>query len=235
MTHDILPAIEIQTGAQPDSAVIWMHGLGDTGHGWSEVVPALQLPRALSVRFVFPHAPQIPVTINQGMRMPAWYDFREGDLNTRADLAGVRRSHAQVEALIAREETRGVAATRIVLAGFSQGGAIALYAGLRHRQRLAGIVALSTYLIAPDSLVADASAANRDVPIFMAHGTQDPVVQFRWADASRTALVAAGYRVEWHTYAMPHSAVPEEIIAIGRFLAAVLESGGVASPPPGRS
>lgn len=223
MTDELLPAIEIATGARPDAAVIWLHGLGDTGHGWSEVVPALRLPRALAVRFLFPHAPEIPVTINNGMRMPAWYDFHAGDLNSRADLAGVRRSQAQVEALIAREETRGVAASRIVLAGFSQGGAIALYAGLRHSESLAGIVALSTYLIAPEALAGEGSATNRAVPIFMAHGTQDPVVQFGWADASRRALVAAGYRVQWHTYPMPHSAVPEEIVAIGQFLASALK------------
>jgi phospholipase/carboxylesterase len=223
MTDGELPAIEIETGDRPDAAVIWMHGLGDTGHGWSEVVPALRLPPTLSVRFLFPHAPEIPVTINQGFRMPAWYDFHEGDLNNRADLAGVRRSQAQVEALIAREAARGVPNGRIVLAGFSQGGAVALYAGLRHATPLAAIVALSTYLIAPDTVAAEAAAANRDIPIFMAHGTQDPVVQFRWAEASRQALVAAGFRVEWHTYPMPHSAVPEEIAAIGKFLAGVFE------------
>jgi phospholipase/carboxylesterase len=223
MSAELLPAIEIDTGAQPDAAVIWMHGLGDDGHGWSEVVRALRLPDALTVRFLFPHAPVIPVTINNGYAMRAWYDIRENDFNHRADLAGVRRSQAQVEALVANEETRGVKPSRIVLAGFSQGGAIALYAGLRHPQRLAGIVALSTYVIAPDALAAEAAAANRDVPIFMAHGTQDPVVQFRWAEASRKVLAAAGYAVEWHTYAMPHSAVPEEIVAIGHFLARVLE------------
>ena len=222
MTTELLECIERQTGAHPDAAVIWMHGLGDSGHGWSEVVGGLGLPRDLSVRLLFPHAPEIPVTINRGFRMPAWYDFHEGDLNSRADVAGVRRSQRQVEALIAREAARGVPAHRVVLAGFSQGGAIALYAGLRHAERLAGVVALSTYLIAPDALAAEASPANRDVPIFMAHGTQDPVVQFRWAEASRDALVATGYKVEWHTYPMPHSATPEEIVAIGQFLARVL-------------
>jgi len=222
MSAELLPAIEIETGAQPDAAVIWMHGLGDDGHGWSEVVRALRLPGTLAVRFLFPHAPVIPVTINNGYAMRAWYDIRENDFNHRADRTGVRRSQAQVEALVANEEARGVEPSRIVLAGFSQGGAIALYAGLRHPQRLAGIVALSTYVIAPDALAGEAAAANRDVPIFMAHGTQDPVVQFRWAEASRKVLVAAGYAVEWHTYAMPHSAVPEEIVAIGQFLSRVL-------------
>jgi phospholipase/carboxylesterase len=221
-TAELLPAIEIESGANPSASVIWMHGLGDDGHGWSEVVPALRMPAAQPTRFLFPHAPVMPVTINNGYAMRAWYDIRENDFNSRADLAGVRRSQQSVEAMIAREEARGIPASRVVLAGFSQGGAIALYAGLRHPQRLAGIVALSTYLIAPDALAAEASEANRDVPIFMAHGTQDPVVQFRWADASRKALVAGGYRVEWHTYPMPHSAMPEEIVAIGQFLARIL-------------
>ena len=219
---ELLPAIEIETAANPTASVIWMHGLGDDGHGWSEVVPALRMPPSLPARFLFPHAPVMPVTINNGYAMRAWYDIRENDFGNRADVAGVRRSRQQVEALIAREEARGIPASRLVLAGFSQGGAIALYAGLRHPQRLAGIVALSTYLIAPDALAAEANAANRDVPIFMAHGTQDPVVQFRWADASHKVLVDAGYRVEWHTYPMPHSAMPEEIVDIGQFLARIL-------------
>jgi phospholipase/carboxylesterase len=223
---ELLPAIEIETGANPTASVIWMHGLGDDGHGWSEVVPALRMPASIPVRFLFPHAPVMPVTINNGYAMRAWYDIRENDFNNRADIAGVRRSQAQVEALIAREKTRGITASRLVLAGFSQGGAIALYAGLRHSERLAGIVALSTYVIAPDALETEVAAVNRDVPIFMAHGTQDPVVQFRWADASRRVLAAAGYRVEWHTYAMPHSAVPEEIVAIGRFLVGVFGTAG---------
>jgi phospholipase/carboxylesterase len=222
MTFDLLPAIEIETAPDPNVAVIWLHGLGDDGHGWSEIVPALNVPSTLQVRFIFPHAPVTPVTINNGYPMRAWYDIRENDFNERADIAGVTRSQAQVEALIARETTRGVTPQRIVLAGFSQGGAIALYAGLRYAERLAGIVALSTYIIAPSALPTEASAANRDIPIFMAHGTQDPVVQFRWAEASRQVLVAAGYDVEWRTYAMPHSAVPEEIDAVANFLIKVL-------------
>lgn len=215
---DLLPAIEIETAPNPDASVIWMHGLGDDGSGWSQVVPSLGLPPGLAVRFLFPHAPMIPVAINNGYVMRAWYDIREADLNSRADLAGVRRSQAQVEALVARESTRGVAESRIVLAGFSQGGAIALYTGLRHSARLAGIVALSTYLIDAPNLAAEAAAANRGVPIFMAHGTQDPVVRFAWGEASRAALAAAGYPVEWHAYPMEHSAVIEEIVAVGAFL-----------------
>jgi len=222
MSAELLPAIEIETAPEPDAVVIWLHGLGDDGRGWSEIVPALNLPAATRVRFLFPHAPVIPVTINRGYPMRAWYDIRENDFNERADIAGVKRSQADVEALIAREKARGVAAQRIVLAGFSQGGAIALYAGLRHAERLAALVALSTYVIAPAAVPTEAAAANRDVPIFMAHGAQDPVVQFRWGLSSRDILVAAGYAVEWHTYVMPHSAVPEEIDAVSRFLVRVL-------------
>jgi phospholipase/carboxylesterase len=154
--------------------------------------------------------------------MRAWYDIAGGDFATRADMAGVRASQAQIESLIARERSRGIAARRIVLAGFSQGGAIALYAGLRHPERLAGIVGLSTYLVHADRIAEEGAAANRDVPIFMAHGTQDPMIGVGWGDASRRALEAAGYGVEWHTYAMPHSVVWEEIEAIAAFLARVL-------------
>jgi phospholipase/carboxylesterase len=222
MVAELLPAVEIETATNPDAAVIWLHGLGDDGHGWSEVVRSLGLPRSLAVRFLFPHAPVMPVTINNGMAMPAWYDIREANFNARADLAGVRRSQGYLEALTGREERRGVAARRIVFAGFSQGGAVALYAGLRHPERLAGIVALSTYLVDAPNLVSEAAPANRDVPIFMAHGTQDPVVQFAWGERSRQALVEGGWNVEWHAYPMPHSAVLEEIVAIGKFIAAVL-------------
>ncbi len=219
---DLLPAIEIETAPNPGASVIWLHGLGDSGHGWSEVVPGLKLPPGLAVRFLFPHAPQMPVAINSNFVMPAWYDIRDADLHARADLPGVRRSQAQVEALIAREKARGVPDARIVLAGFSQGGAIALYAGLRHAQRLASIVALSTYLIDAPGLATEAAAANRDVPIFMAHGTRDPVVRFAWAELSRKALLDAGWTVDWHTYPMEHAAVLEEIEAVGAFLRKVL-------------
>jgi phospholipase/carboxylesterase len=219
---ELLPAIEIETGPRPDAAVIWMHGLGDDGHGWSQVVPGLQLPPGLAVRFLFPHAPTMPVAINNGYVMRAWYDIKDADLHARADLPGVRRSQAQVEALIAREHVRGIQPSRIVLAGFSQGGAVALYAGLRHPERLAGIVALSTYLIDAPGLATEAAAANRDVPIFMAHGTHDPVVRFAWAELSRKALEAGGWKVEWHAYPMEHAAVMEEIAAAGAFLRRVL-------------
>ncbi|HEY7902342.1 MAG TPA: dienelactone hydrolase family protein [Casimicrobiaceae bacterium] len=221
MTED-MPAIEIETAASPDAAVIWLHGLGDDGRGWSDIVRSLPLPAGAAIRFVFPHAPVMPVSINNGMRMRAWYDIKAANLNERADLAGVRRSQGDLEALVARETARGIVARRIVVAGFSQGGAIALYAGLRHAERLAGIVALSTYLIDGAGLATEASAANRDVPIFMAHGLYDPVVQYPWAEASRNALVAQHYAVEWHSYPMEHSATLEEVADVGRFLARVL-------------
>ena len=222
MPSDLLPAIELETGAHPDAAIIWLHGLGADGNDFVPIVEEMKLPESLSVRFVFPHAPVRPVTINAGSPTRAWYDIAGGDFATRADIAGVRASQAQIEALIVRERTRGIAAERIVLAGFSQGGAIALYAGLRHAVRLAGIVGLSTYLVHADRIADEGAAANRDVPIFMAHGTQDPMISVSWGDASRRALEASGYAVEWHTYAMPHAVVWEEIEAIAAFLARVL-------------
>jgi len=222
MPSELLEAITIETGADPDASVIWMHGLGDDGKGWSEVVPALNLPQSLAVRFIFPHAPVIAVTINNGMRMRAWYDIRQANLSERADLEGVLTSQAHVDALIAREVSRGIAARRVILAGFSQGGAIALYAGVRYAERLGGVIGLSTYLVGFDRVAAEASAANRDVPIFMAHGTLDGVVQLAWAERSRDALRAAGWDVEWHTYPIEHSAVIDEIVAAGKFIQKVL-------------
>jgi phospholipase/carboxylesterase len=219
---DLLTSVELQTAPNPSASVIWLHGLGADGNDFVPVVPELGLPAALALRFVFPHAPVRAVTINNGMRMRAWYDISAADLNNRADIAGVRQSQGEVEALIAREIARGVPAGRIVLAGFSQGGAVALYTGVRHPERLAGILALSTYLIQADKLGADAAAANRDVPIFMAHGTADPVVRFEWAVASRRALEANGHHVAWHEYPMEHSLCLDEVRAIGAWLAKVL-------------
>jgi len=199
MVDELLPSIEIETAASPRASIIWLHGLGADGNDFVPIVPELRLPPALSVRFVFPHAPVRPVTINNGFRMRAWYDIAAADLNNRADIAGVKQSRRQVEALIEREKQRGTEPSRIVLAGFSQGGAIALYTGLRHPDRLAGTIALSTYLIAGTHLAAEASDANRGTSIFMGHGTADPIVRFEWGDASHRTLVQAGYQVEWHT------------------------------------
>ena len=222
MPADLLTAIEIETAPQPDACVIWLHGLGDDGHGWSQVVGALGLARNRAVRLLFPHAPVMPVTINNGMSMRAWYDISAADLNSRADMTGVRTSRAQVDALLGRETARGINARRIILAGFSQGGAIALYTGLRQADRLAGIVALSAYLIDAPSLMNEAAPANRDLPIFMAHGMSDPVVRFAWGESSMQTLRTGGWDVAWHTYPMEHSAVPEEIVAIGAFMNKVL-------------
>ena len=222
MTTELLECIERQTGPTPDAAVIWMHGLGADGNDFVPIVNEMRLPPSPAIRFVFPHAPVRPVTLNNGFRMRAWYDLSAGDVTNRADLAGVRASQAQIDALIAREKTRGIAARRIVLAGFSQGGVIAIQTGVRYPERLAGIVALSTYVVQPEQLAAEGTAANRDVPIFMAHGTYDPMIRLEWGDASRRALVAAGYNVEWHTYPMQHSVTMEEIDAIKTFLVKVL-------------
>lgn len=222
MNSELLQAVELETAPNPTATVLWLHGLGADGNDFVPIVGEMRLPPSLAVRFVFPHAPVRPVTLNNGFRMRAWYDLAAGDITSRADVAGVRESQAHIEALIAREKARGIEARRIVIAGFSQGGVIALHTGVRHAERLAGIVALSTYLVLPDKLAEEGSAANRDVPIFMAHGTFDPMVRPEWGEAGRRALVAAGYRVEWHTYPMPHSVVWEEVEAITAFLARVL-------------
>jgi phospholipase/carboxylesterase len=221
-----LPCIELETAANPDAAVIWLHGLGADGNDFVPIVDEMALPEAAAIRFVFPHAPMRAVTVNNGFVMRAWYDIVGANLTSRVDMAGVHAAQRQVEALIARERARGIAAARIVVAGFSQGGAVALYTALRHAERLAAVIGLSTYLIDPPSLPLQASAANRDVPLFIAHGTQDPVVRFEWGEASRDALKAAGYRVEWHRYPMPHAVIIEEIEAIAAFLAAALPRSG---------
>jgi len=218
---DLLETIEIETGASPRAAVIWLHGLGADGHDFEPIVPELGLPAAPALRFVFPHAPLQAVTINGGAVMRAWYDIT-GD--GRQDAAGIRASQTRVEALIARERARGIAARSIVLAGFSQGGAVALQTGLRHPERLAGILALSAYLPLPDTLAHEASEANRGVPIFMGHGTEDPLIPLSWATRSRDHLVALGYAIEWREYQMPHSVCAEEIEDVGRWLSGILSS-----------
>jgi len=188
-------------------------------------VHELPLPETLALRFIFPHAPERPVTINNGFVMRAWYDIAMNDIARLPDEKGIRESQAEVERLIARERSRGIESARIVLAGFSQGGAIALQAGLRHANRLGGIVALSTYLTLRESLAAEASAANRATPIFMAHGTEDPIVPPALAESSAAALRAQGYEVEWHTWPMPHAVCGEEIQAVAEFLARIYGDG----------
>jgi phospholipase/carboxylesterase len=216
-----LEAFEIETAASPDASVIWLHGLGADGHDFEPVVPELRLPPTLRLRFVFPNAPVRPVTLNMGMRMRAWYDILQLGGGPE-DEAGVRASQGRVEVLIERERSRGVAARRIVLAGFSQGGAIALHTGLRHGQRLAGILALSTYLPLAGKLQAEHSEANRDVPIFMAHGEFDDIIPIARAQQSRQALAAQGCAPQWHSYPMPHSVCGEEIADIAAWLPTVL-------------
>jgi len=217
----LLQTIEIETGKQPDAAVIWLHGLGADGRDFEPVVPELRLPQRLSLRFVFPHAPIRPVTLNQGMRMRAWYDILQLG-GGREDDPGIRASQKSLEDLIAREGSRGIAPGRVVLAGFSQGGAIALQTALRYGERLAGTLALSTYLPLAATLAAERSAANRDAPIFMAHGSQDPMIPVDRARASREALTQLGYAVEWHEYPMQHSVCLEEISDIAAWLTRVL-------------
>ena len=215
-------AIEIETRENPAASVIWLHGLGADGYDFEPIVPELQLPD-IPIRFVFPHAPMQPVTINAGMVMRAWYDVSDTAIR-REDEAGVRGSQALLEGLIAREKQRGSGAGRIVVAGFSQGGAIALQTGLRHAERLAGVMALSCYLPIADKLAEEAHPANRGVPVFMGHGTQDPVVTLARALESRELLERADYRVEWHDYPMAHSVCLEEIRDISAWLRRVLGS-----------
>lgn len=216
--------VEIETGGEPAGAVIWLHGLGADGHDFGPVVPELGLGEELSLRFVFPHAPVRPVTINGGMSMRAWYDITTLDREGPQDEAGIRESSASLEALIAREQERGLPSERVVVAGFSQGGAIAAHAALRFPYRLAGLIALSTYLPLRSRLHDEVFSADgvqpRDLPIFMAHGQFDPMLPLALGEASRDLLNDAGYRVEWHDYPMAHAVCADEIDDIGRWLQA---------------
>jgi len=213
--------LELETGPQPDAAVIWLHGLGADGHDFEPVVGALELPERQRIRFVFPHAPMRAVTINMGMRMRAWYDIVEPG-GRREDEAGIRASQQSIEGLIERERARGIATGRIVVAGFSQGGAIALQTGLRQPSALAGIMALSTYLPLAGTLQAERAPANAGVPIFMAHGLYDEMIGIERAQRSRALLEELGYAVAWHEYPMGHSVSSEEIAAIAAWLQQVL-------------
>jgi phospholipase/carboxylesterase len=211
-----MEAIQIETGAKPDAAVIWLHGLGADGHDFEPIVPELHLTKP--VRFVFPHAPVRPVTINNGMRMRAWYDIYQFG-GGREDEPGLRASQTLIDELI---RSQGMPPERIVLAGFSQGGAIVLQTALRHSERLAGVMALSCYLPIASTLAAERSEANQSLPIFMAHGRFDDVIPIDRAQASREALEKLAYKVEWHEYPMPHSVCAPEIADISAFLAKVL-------------
>jgi phospholipase/carboxylesterase len=218
----VLPHIQLDTGSAPAASVIWLHGLGADGGDFAALVPELDLSKCPPIRFIFPHAPSLPVSINGGYVMPAWYDIRGSDLISQQDDAGIRASERAICALIDQELARGIPATCIVLAGFSQGCAMALHTGLRFPQKLAGIIALSGYLPLADRFASERSAANIGTPIFMAHGSQDPVVVPARGEASRDLLTKLGYAVQWHTYPMPHSVHPREIADISVFLTDVL-------------
>lgn len=220
---DVLPTIEIETGSDPSASILWLHGLGADGHDFEPIVGELDLTGLPPIRFVFPHAPVRPITVNGGMRMRGWYDVYSVDFSSRReDAAGVRDSARLLAGLTAREADRGIDDKRIVLAGFSQGGAIVLQAGLRHPRRLAGILALSTRLPLRETLAAEAAPANRDVPIFMAHGRGDTVIAFEVGEQSAAFLAAAGYPVAWHPYWTEHSLCMEEVRDIGAWLRQVL-------------
>jgi phospholipase/carboxylesterase len=216
-------AVEIEPRSPARTSLILFHGLGADGHDFESIVPELRLPDSLATRFVFPHAPVRPVTLNGGHRMRAWYDLLGLDRGSREDDAGIRQSAEVAHRLIRREGQRGIAADRVVLAGFSQGGAVALFAGLRHPERLAGLLALSTYLPLAATLAAEAHPANAAVSIFMAHGAVDPVVALGLAEQSKDALLARGLPVDWRTYPMPHSVSAEEIADIRSWLLGVFE------------
>lgn len=230
MSGNSLETVEVETGAAADAAVVLMHGLGADGHDFESLVPELRLPASPSVRWVFPHAPVRPVTINGGYRMRAWYDIVTIGRRAPEDEAGIRQSAESIGALVRRERERGVAADRIVLAGFSQGGAMALFTALRWPERLGGVVGLSCYLPLAASLAAEAHPANAAVPVFMAHGTLDPVVPTALGEGSRDVLRSRGYDVEWHTYPMPHSVCGPEVADLRGWLLRVLPALGGAVP-----
>jgi phospholipase/carboxylesterase len=217
-----LETIEIETAPDPQACVIVLHGLGADGNDFVPIAQELDLAAVGPVRFLFPHAPVMPVTINNGYRMRAWYDILGMEMERREDEAGLRRSLAAVEELLAREKQRGISAARTVIAGFSQGCAMALLTGLRHQERLAGIAGLSGYLPLAATTAAERSDANALIPIFMAHGEHDNVIEIGRAKASRDALLALGYEVQWHEYPMAHSVCMEEVADLSRWLVKVL-------------
>ncbi len=219
MSSNDFSAVELEPhGAPCTASVIWLHGLGATGNDFPPIVPELGLDPELKVRFVFPHSPSIPITINGGLVMPGWYDIFGMEPSSPQDEPGILSSHALIESYIEREERRGVPPERVLLAGFSQGGAIALHVGLRRARPLAGVIALSTYLVRGDRLAEEATPGGLATPILMAHGTQDPMVVYARGAASRASLVAAGVPVEWHEYPMQHEVCLPEIKVMGRFL-----------------
>ena len=218
----LLPHLELESAAQPTAAVIWMHGLGASSDDFAGLVPELDLQGCQAIRFIFPQAPSIPISVNGGYVMPGWYDLYGMDLVSRQDATGIQKSEAAIRALIEHEVARGIPYERIVLAGFSQGCAMALHTALRLPHAIAGVMALSGYLPLADRAASERQSANAHTPIFMAHGTQDPVVVLQRAEESRDILTRLGHRVQWHTYSMPHSVHPQEIADIAAFLRQVL-------------
>jgi phospholipase/carboxylesterase len=216
------PGIEIETGPNPTATIIWLHGLGADGHDFEPIVPELVRPGERALRFVFPHAPVRPVTLNGGYAMRAWYDIVAIDRRAAEDETGIRASQAVIEGLIRRENGRGIPSARIVLAGFSQGGAMVLFTGTRYGERLGGILALSCYQLLASRFEAERNSANQATPIFLGHGTQDAVVLPVLGEAACRQLQDAGYPVEWHAYSMPHSVCPQEVMDIGSWLRRVL-------------
>jgi phospholipase/carboxylesterase len=210
--------VEIETGRTPTGSIIWMHGLGADGHDFEPIVPELAQRGERALRFIFPHAPIRPVTLNGGYPMRAWYDITAIDRRAAEDESGIRTSQAVIDTLVRRENSRGIASERIVLAGFSQGGAMAVFAGARYPERLAGIMGLSCYLLQESHLATERSPANQSTPVFLAHGRQDPVVPLLLGEHARQVLQANGYPVEWHAYEMPHSLCPQEVSDIAAWL-----------------
>ena len=224
MTKNILSTVEIEPSIPATASIIWLHGLGADGHDFESVVPALSLPPYLGLRFIFPHAPHRPVTINNGYVMRAWYDIFDVSFSSREDADGIRESGRALERLIEREAGRGIAVKRIILAGFSQGGAVALYTGLRYPQPLAGIMALSTYLPLLGEQELKTYSVNRDTPVIMTHGIEDTVIPCSFALQSKRLMENAGFHIEWHSYPMGHSLCPEEIGDISSWLIRILEN-----------
>lgn len=214
----LLPFVDVPAQGKTQAVVVWLHGLGDSGHGFAPIVPELRLPADAGVRFLFPHAPEIPVTINGGMRMRAWYDIKTMDLTNRADEAGVRQSADAVKALLDKLISEGIPSEQIMLAGFSQGGVITLHLLPRLPYKLAGFMALSTYIACPEKLATEQLSHNKTTPVFIAHGTQDPVVPLTAGQQAFHTYKAAGFNVSWRDYRMPHSVCAQEIDEISRFI-----------------
>ena len=218
----LLPCVEVEPNKTANASIIWLHGFGADGHDFESLVPELRLPPELQVRFIFPHAPQRPITMYDKTILRAWYDFTNWEKETEVEVAGIYESAAQIEALIKRENARGIPSHKIIIAGFSQGGSMALHVGVRHKEKLAGIMALSTYLSCEHTLKTERTGCNQDTSIFMAHGSQDNVVPFEDAQYARDELTKLNYIIEFHTYPMPHSLCPSEISDIREWLIAVL-------------